>query len=349
MVLYYFAGFFILIALLPLVHIKHWAVRGWDYVRVQTSFLQAFVIFLILILSYPERDWQWGMLIGLIATLTLQIIIVIPYSKIYPVGRKRPKNTSHLKKLSLITANVLQDNREYDKFRDLIYKEEPDVFLTMETDKKWEAELECFEKDYPYTVKVPIDNYYGMHLYSKYKLTDTRVEYMVEEDVPSIFTKVHYRKGDPLNLICVHPAPPSPTENETSKERDAELLLAGKKVRDLNAPIVVCGDLNDVVWSRVSRLFRKMTGLIDPRIGRGLYPTFHAEYWYLRFPIDHMFHSQDIYVEEMRRLSYYGSDHFPMYFSLLIKNGTPVDTHPDLDKETEEEIEENIEEGVEAH
>ncbi len=188
-----------------------------------------------------------------------------------------------------------------------------------------------------------------MHLYSKFKLSDTRVEYMIEDDVPSIFTKVHYRDGVPLHLICVHPAPPSPTENETSKERDAELLLAGKKVRELNAPIIVCGDLNDVVWSRISRLFRKMTGLIDPRIGRGLYSTFHAEYWYLRFPIDHMFHSEDICIDSMRRLDYYGSDHFPMYFSFWVENGVDADTEPDLNEETKEEIDENIEEGIQQH
>lgn len=349
MVLYYFAAFFILIALLPLVNIKHWTVRGWDYVRVQTSFLQALNLLLIFALSYPENEWQWGLVIGLIATLTLQVIIVIPYSKIYPVKQKKPKNRDTMWKLSLITANVFQDNTQYDKFCSIITKEDPDIFLTMETDKKWEHELDRFEKEYPYNVKVPIDNYYGMHLYSKYELSETRVEYMIEDDVPSIFTKVHYCDGEPLNLICVHPAPPSPTENETSKERDAELLLTGKKVRDLHAPIIVCGDLNDVVWSRVSRLFRKMTGLIDPRIGRGLYSTFHADHWYLRFPIDHMFHSEDICVDSMRRLNYYGSDHFPMYFSFWIENSVQADTHPHLDTETKEEIDENIEEGVQEH
>ncbi|HEA30325.1 MAG TPA: endonuclease/exonuclease/phosphatase family protein, partial [Leeuwenhoekiella sp.] len=241
MVLYYFAGFFILIALLPLLHIKHWIVRGWDYVRVQTSFLQALVILLIFTLAYPEHDWQWAMLIGLIATLTLQIIIVIPYSQIYPVKKKEPKNPKNMRKISLITANVFQDNTQYEKFCSLITEKDPDIFLTMESDKNWEQALDCFDEHYPYSVKVPIDNYYGMHLYSKFKLSETRVEYMVEKDVPSIFTKVHYREGDPLNLICVHPAPPSPTENETSKERDAELLLAGKVVRELNAPIIVCG------------------------------------------------------------------------------------------------------------
>lgn len=89
-----------------------------------------------------------------------------------------------------------------------------------------------------------------------------------------------------------------------------------------------------------------MTGLIDPRIGRGLYPTFHAEHWYLRFPIDHMFHSEDICIDSMRRLDYYGSDHFPMYFSLWVENSVEADTHPHLDKDTKEEIEADIEDGV---
>ena len=250
--------------------------------------------------------------------------------------------------MSILTANVFQDNTRYGDFCKLVEDNDPDIFLTMESDLNWERELDRFAVDYPYSVKVPLDNYYGMHLYSKLELVGPQVNYLVEEGVPSIFTKVQLAPGELLNLICVHPAPPSPTENETSKERDAELLLAGRAVRALTSPTVVCGDLNDVVWSRISGLFKKMTGLIDPRVGRGLYPTFHAGHWYLRFPIDHMFHSGDIHITEMSRLSYYGSDHFPMFFSMQVAWREKSDTQPHLNKDTKQEIKEDIEEGLHA-
>tara|TARA_R110002020_G_scaffold117355_6_gene268141 strand:- start:537 stop:1592 length:1056 start_codon:yes stop_codon:yes gene_type:complete len=347
MIAYCFALFFIIIAFLPLTRGTHWLIRCWDFARVQTSFLQVLTLILLLIFAFPVETWEWGVTIILIATIIFQASLVFPYSQYFPIKRQKPDSFDNLRKIRLITSNVLQTNSDYTKLIEQVNEHAPDLLLTMETNNDWEKALEPIEKDFPYKVCVPLENFYGMHLYSKFELSDTQINYLVEKDVPSIFTKVHYRKGAPLNLICVHPAPPSPTENETSEERDAELLIVGKAVRELNNPIIVCGDLNDVVWSRISRLFTKMTALKDPRIGRGLFPTFHADYWYSRFPIDHLFHSNDITVDAMKRLPHIGSDHFPMFFTLWVENGAEESETPDLDKVTEEEIEERIEEGLE--
>ena len=346
MVFYAFALFFILIALLPLTQGTHWIIRGWDFIRVQTSFLQILTLVLIIAFAYPEAIWEYSISICLLATLIFQIYIVFPYSHYYPIRDKKPENPDSLQQISLLTSNVLQTNTDYDKLIAEVNQYKPDVLLVMESDKNWENGLKTIESDYPYRVPVPLDNFYGMHLYSKYELGDTQVNYLVEKDLPSIFTKVYYTPTQFVNLICTHPAPPSPTENETSEERDAELLIIGKAVRELESPVIVCGDLNDVVWSRVSRLFAKMTGLIDPRIGRGLFPTFHADYWYLRFPIDHLFHSEDIVVDKMLRLNNIGSDHFPMFFTFWLDIGD-VAKKPSIDAETNEEIEERINEGLE--
>lgn len=348
MILYSFAVFLIVIALLPLTRGTHWIVRGWDFIRVQTSFLQILTILLIVILEFPEESWEYTTLISLVAAFIFQVFVVFPYSKYYPLSQAKPKNAESLKQISLISSNVLQTNRDYDKLIREIQDKDPDLFLVMETDSQWEEALQLFEADYPHVVRVPLDNLYGMHLYSKLELSETQVNYLVEKDVPSIFTKVHYGGFKPLHLICVHPAPPSPTENETSEERDAELLIVGKAVRELDddAQVIVCGDLNDVVWSRVSKLFARITGLIDPRIGRGLFPTFHADYWYLRFPIDHLFHSKNITVDNMNRLGHIGSDHFPMYFTFWLEELKKTEK-PAIDQETEEEVEERIEEGIE--
>ncbi|MGB1451000.1 MAG: endonuclease/exonuclease/phosphatase family protein, partial [Marinirhabdus sp.] len=134
----------------------------------------------------------------------------------------------------------------------------------------------------------------------------------------------------------------SPTENETSKERDAELMIVGKKIRQKNMPAVVCGDMNDVVWSRIARLFKKMTGMVDPRTGRGFFPTYHAGHWFMRFPLDHLFHTKDLYVGKMKRTKNFGSDHFAMYYEIHHKKKAVTPPTPVLNGEDRATIKNKI-------
>ncbi|HEX8639468.1 MAG TPA: endonuclease/exonuclease/phosphatase family protein, partial [Pyrinomonadaceae bacterium] len=72
-------------------------------------------------------------------------------------------------------------------------------------------------------------------------------------------------------------------------------------------------------WSRTTRLFQKISGLLDPRVGRGLYPTFPVAHPLVRCPLDHVFHSVHFRLVELKRLPSVESDHFPMYISLSLE------------------------------
>jgi endonuclease/exonuclease/phosphatase (EEP) superfamily protein YafD len=127
---------------------------------------------------------------------------------------------------------------------------------------------------------------------------------------------VRLRSGDVVTLYGLHPEPPAPSEAETSLPRDAELVLAGREVAESQPPTIVAGDLNDVAWSHTSRLFRRISRMLDPRIGRGMYNTFHARHWLLRWPLDHVFLSDTFLLRRLQRLPYFGSDHFPMFIAV---------------------------------
>jgi endonuclease/exonuclease/phosphatase (EEP) superfamily protein YafD len=342
MILYILIIFFIVSPFLPATRNPHWFFRTADFVRLQSLFIQFILLGLFLYFEESYTIFSWVLLSGLAVSIIYQLFKVAPYSSLFP--RRRSHATSD-GKVSILAGNVLQTNSCYPNFLNEIKRFDPDLVLTMESNKDWENCLSEIEKDYPFTVKVPLENFYGMHLYSKRELQNVEVKYQIEDDKPSIFFDFLIEGYSPIFFCCLHPAPPSPTENETSKERDAELMITGKQIRELDKPTVVCGDMNDVVWSRTTRLFKKMTGMIDPRIGRGFFSTYSANFFFLRFPLDHLFHTPDLYVKKMVRSKNFGSDHFAMYYEIHHKKKVQTPKNPKLNGDDEEEVEELIKDG----
>jgi endonuclease/exonuclease/phosphatase (EEP) superfamily protein YafD len=336
-VLYAISIFFIISPFFPATENPHWFFRTADFVRLQSIAIEILLLGLLFYFGWKFSVFEWVIASGLLIGIVYQLLKVFKYSSIYP--RKKPDFPSD-GCVSIIAANVFQDNTEYHKFLAECKEYDPDLILTMESNSDWESGLSELEKTHPYMVKIPLENYYGMHLYSKKELHNISTQYQIEDNVPSIYFDYTLDNGKKIFFACLHPAPPSPTENETSKERDAELILTGKHVRDLNRPAVVCGDMNDVVWSRTTRLLKKMTGMIDPRIGRGFFSTYHAGYRLMRFPLDHLFHTKDLFVKVMKRTKNFGSDHFGMYYEIHLKKKVQNKPKPELDTEEKVSIKE---------
>lgn len=270
---------------------------------------------------YPyDSWWQYLVLAMLVISLIYQGYNIFPYTFLSKKQVIKYSGVANENQISILVSNVLTTNRDYNRLIELIKFRDPDIFLTLESDKGWENALETLEETYVYSVKVPLDNLYGMHLFSKLPLENTEVKYLIKDDIPSIHGFVQLLNGKKAAIHCVHPRPPSPSESKTSTNRDAELLLVGKKIdRDADLTLVF-GDLNDVAWSRTTKLFQKLSGLMDPRRGRGFFNTYNAKHLLIRWPLDHIFHSNDFTLMKMSRERNIGSDHFPMYVKL---NYTP--------------------------
>lgn len=291
----------------------HWIWRIFDFPRLQIAVMSLLCMLLNALFQQSDSIVFTAMEFVNFACAAWQIWQISAYTPLRKPQVLAYEGKDNQRTIAILTCNVLTPNRQADKLLNLIHQYQPNIILTLETDLWWQEQLSVLEKDYAWHVRVPLDNLYGMHLYSRFPLRDAQVLYRVRDDIPSIRAQVQLPSSEWIEIHCLHPMPPSPTEAETATERDGELLIVGKEIAARGRSCMVFGDLNDVAWSDTSRLFQRISGLLDPRVGRGLYNTFHAKYWFLRYPLDHIFHSSDFLVAELRVLPDMGSDHFPVY------------------------------------
>ncbi len=309
------ASIAILATFASMVKWDDWWIRAFDFPRIQISSLLIIAVILTGWFYDFSEIAHFILLALLVYCLGYQAYRIYPYT-FFAAKQVLNADVTYLEDkstIAVLVSNVLTPNKQAHRLLEVVRKKNPDMLLTLESDKWWEEQLSELELDYPYTVKVPLDNLYGMHLYSRLEIIKADVNYLVEPDVPSIEALVKLKSGKEVRLFCLHPAPPSPTQNETSAERDAELLMVADSLDGKSETVLVMGDLNDVAWSRSTSLFLKISALLDPRKGRGFFNTFHAGHLMLRWPLDHIFISNDFKLITMERQKNIGSDHFPIY------------------------------------
>lgn len=305
----------VLATLLPLVRSRLWWVRAGDFPRQQIVILGGLAAVGLLALWSRLQGWDTALLVALAAAMAWQLAMILPYTRLWP--RQGLAGRGHdARSVRLVVVNVLMTNRKIDGLADSLAESRPDIVLALETDRWWTERLGELLPEHTHRLLHPLDNTYGMALFSRLELTRAELRFLLDSEIPSIRARVRLRSGEEVGLIGVHPEPPSPTEADSSLPRDAELVLVGQEIARATEPMIVAGDLNDVAWSRTSRLFCRLSGLVDPRIGRGFYNSFHAHHPWLRWPLDHVFYSPDFMLRRLARLPAFGSDHFPILIEL---------------------------------
>ncbi len=340
----------VLSTLIPFSSSDVWWVRMFDFPGVQVSVILG--LSLLGFICFYDQLVFFEKILALAALLSLiyKSTVIYPYTPLSKTVAFDTKTVDEDNTIRLLSSNVLMTNREYHLLLSEIHQIDPDIVMLLETDQGWKDRMDTLKQKYPYAVSQAQDNTYGMLMYSKYKLIDPRIDFLIEKEVPSIDTKVALPSGQIIQLYCIHPTPPSPTENDRSTERDAELMIVGKKVAKDSLPTIVAGDLNDVAWSSSTRLFLNVSEMLDPRIGRGFYNTFNAKIFFLRWPLDHFFHSSHFKLKNLQRLSNIGSDHFPIYIELVYEPiATLLQEAPKVTAEDKREADQQIEKAKEKN
>lgn len=324
---------------------SHWSIRAWDFPRVQIAALSALSAGLFRAFFFRCTRSDRLFLASNLLCLAWQGWKIFPFT---PLARNQVKasrpGAARDRTFRLLMANVMLENTQADRLLGVIREYDPDIVLAVETDLAWQKALSSLRTSYPHRVEQPQDNYYGLLLFSRFPLIDPKVEFLVQDDIPSVRTAFELPSGDRIYLHGLHPRPPEPIRDQNSTPRDAELVVVGRAIRAAgDRPTVVAGDLNDVAWSPTTELFVRLSGLLDPRVGRGFYNSFHADKAYLRYPLDHVFHSRHFTLTDLQCLPHIGSDHFPVLIELCYDPEAGRDQEkPQADASDEKDADEKL-------
>lgn len=320
---YSLSGLLIICSFIPLIKNDYWTFRVFEYPRMQKLVIGLCSLALLLVFAQAS-NYKTTVAALLIATIAYLIYQILPFTPLWKKQVETAKKDIPDQTLNIMISNVYEFNENHSGCLAEIKKNNPDLVFLLETNQRWADALASLDESYPYHLKQPLENTYGLLFYSKFPLQESAIKYLVEDDIPSIHTQVTLPSGQQVQLYGLHPTPPVPNENPRSTERDKELLLVADMAKASKLPVLVFGDLNDVAWSYTTELFLKMSQLLDPRRGRTFLNTFHAHYPILRFPLDHVFCSTDFKLKEIKRLNNYDSDHFPVFISLQYERAAKV-------------------------
>jgi len=306
-----------------------WWCRIWEFPRVQIAVVAAMGAMVA---------WIEGAVWMAAALATLAAVNaghVWPYT---PLGRRMVPDAlpGAMPDLTVGVFNLDVRNPAIDAAVSFLAARTFDLLVLVEIDERWAKALAPVAERYPYRVDVVRDRGLGLALYSRRPLEDDTVRHLVSGARPSIWARVRVSDGRAVSVAAVHPTPPGlerrDGERHDSRIRDAELTLVARDVAERrDEHWLVAGDFNDVAWSRTTRLFEKVSGLADPRRGRGLLNTYHARYLCLRYPIDQVFVCDGLAVASLARSRLPGSDHFGVTaaFTLAPQGGVEPTATPE--------------------
>lgn len=329
---------------LSIIRNDYWLFKVFEYPRMQK------LVLLVLVIAgwsfyFPLSGFfQRFLFFSLCAAALYTIYNIFPYTILAKKEVKHTPLSDGDCSIKIFAANVYQENRNYKKMLQQITEMDPDVIYLLETDIGWAEAVKELQQSYPHFLLEPRDNTYGLLFYSRYPFEKAKIVHLVKDEVPSIDAVVQLPCGQKIQVWGLHPEPPVPNENLYATAKNKELMKVAFKARESKLPCIVFGDLNDVAWSHTTRLFRRTSELLDPRIGRGFYNTFSAHHWFIRFPLDYIFCSPEFGLVKMERLPPNGSDHFATFTHLAFRPDLePEQEKSEADEDDLEEAEEMIE------
>ena len=215
----------------------------------------------------------------------------------------------------LLNVNTRLGNPELVKATIQHYN--PDIVVLEEISSQWVSDLRWLTKSHPHSRIQPQDDNFGIGLFSKFPLAESKIVYIGDAEVPSIIARVDSGNGT-LFVIATHPLPPGGASY--SRWRNNQLHAIPDYIPPDILLVILLGDLNVTPWNYHFRNLLKRSGLRDSSKGHGLQPTWPSNFPLMLIPIDHCLHTRDIFVIKREVGPNAGSDHYPLIVDFVVEN-----------------------------
>ena len=221
-------------------------------------------------------------------------------------------------RIKIVQMNVLTINRHFAAVNAWLLKTDADIIVLEEIDSAWISELTPLLKKYPYRVARPRNDNFGIAVFARHPIAQSRVVSLPVIPVPAIFLKLNIN-GRIIRLAAAH-APPPLSNKAVATRNEGLAMLTLWRLDEPEIPAILASDLNITPYNHRFRKFLKDSGLIDPRRGRGLTPTWPGLLpRQVQVPIDHILHDNNFRTISLETGPRIGGDHLPMIAVLELK------------------------------
>jgi endonuclease/exonuclease/phosphatase (EEP) superfamily protein YafD len=254
--------------------------------------------------------------VGVLVVAAVNLVVVLPLF----VGSPGLSDVSR-PSLRVMSFNLLSTNQGFAEVFEYIATVDPDMVLLHEASRPWEVAAESAGGEYQVIRPRADDLIFGTLVLVRGEEIGSVSHGFATTQRRAV--EVTFRPpGWPEEIRVLSTHPIAPTDAERARIRDEQILFAAEWAGGQGGAFFVVGDLNATPWSWPFRRLEGSTALRNSQLGFGLQASFPVDSSILlRFPIDHLLHSEVLGVRDRRLGPSMGSDHFPLIVDLELRAG----------------------------
>ncbi len=219
--------------------------------------------------------------------------------------------------LHVMSLNVGNKNNHCENIYNLITNHEPDLVLLQEVDKITLANFSALKNRYPYQIKAPRADKYGLALFSRIPFKNKGVIHYGEQKLPLLKCVVTIAKK---RVTIIGTQLTAPVDKTSAEHRNQQLKRIASYARKTKEALIVMGNLNITPWHGTFKKQLAAGHLSDSMKPYGFHGTWPA--WLpevLALPIDHLLHNNKVIIADRTTFPVKGSYHRGIEVMAIVK------------------------------